>query len=67
MNVSDIPRWTSSLNATPTQDSEPAPKSMSVRDSITACAFLLGYTALYLSVGFAAVFLVERAWLAVLE
>ena len=67
MNVSHIPLWTSSLNATPTRDSEPALKSMSIKDSITACAFLLGYTALYLCVGFAAVLLVERAWLAALE
>jgi hypothetical protein len=55
------------LNTTPLCDSEAALKSMSIKHSITACAFLLGYTALYLCVGFAAVLLVERAWLAVLE
>ena len=67
MNVSDIPLWTRSLNATPTRDSESARKDLSMKHSVTACAVLLAYIAIYMCVGFAALALVARAWLAIFE
>jgi hypothetical protein len=67
MNVSDIPLWTRSLNATPARDSESAPRDLSMKHSVTACAVLLAYIAVYMCVGFAALALVARAWLAIFE
>lgn len=67
MNVRDIPLWSSRLNATATRDSESARKDLPIRHSITACAVLLAYIAIYMCVGFAALALVARAWLAVFE
>jgi len=67
MNVSDIPLWTSRSNATPARASEPARKDLSMKHSVTACAVLLAYIAIYMCVGFAALALVARAWLAIFE
>lgn len=67
INVSGIPLWTTGSNTTLARDSESARKDLSVRHSITACAVFLAYIAIYMCVGFAAVALVARAWLALFE
>jgi hypothetical protein len=67
INVSGIPLWTTGSIATPARASESPRKHLSIRHSITACAVLLVYLAIYMCVGFAAVALVARAWLAIFE
>ena len=67
VRVSDIPLWTTGSSAPLARNSESAPKDLSMRHSVTACAVLLAYIAVYMCVGFAAVVLVARAWLAIFE
>jgi len=67
INVRVIPLWTDGSGAVPARDLESARKHPSITHSITACAVLLGYTVIYMCVGFAAVALVARAWLAIFE
>jgi hypothetical protein len=67
INVRNIPLWTTSSITTPARDSKPARKHLSIRHSFTACAVLLAYIAVYMCVGFAALALVARAWLAIFE
>lgn len=67
VNVSGIPLWTAGSSATHARNSKPAQEGLSIRHSITACAVFLAYIALYMCVGFAAVALVARAWLAIFE
>lgn len=67
VRIHDIPLWTTVSTTTPACDSESARKHLPIRHSITACAFLLAYVAMYMCVGFAAVALVTRAWLALFE
>jgi hypothetical protein len=65
--IGDIPLWTAGLGTLPARAPELARKDSPIKHSIIACSFLLGYVALYLWIGFAALRLVERAWLAVFE
>jgi hypothetical protein len=44
---------------------EPPPKKQSLRDSLTAGAFLVFYLAAYLAAGFAGVSAIEWAWMRV--
>jgi hypothetical protein len=44
---------------------EPPPKKLSLRDSLTAGAFLVLYLAVYLTAGFAGVNFIEWAWMRV--
>ena len=67
VSVSDIPLWPTGSSTTLARNSESARKGLSIRHSITACAVLLAYIAVYMCVGFAAVVLVARAWLAIFE
>ncbi len=67
VRVSDIPLWTTGSSTTLARDSKSARKDLSARHSITACAVLLAYIAIYMCVGFAVVALVARAWLAIFE
>lgn len=67
ISVDEIPLLSGGLRARPPQDPKSARRDLSMKHSITACAFLLGYIAIYMCVGFAAVALVARAWLAVFE
>lgn len=67
ISVNEIPLWSTRSNTTPARDSESARKDLSMKHSITASAFLLGYIVIYMCVGFAAVALVARAWLAIFE
>jgi hypothetical protein len=67
VGIGAIPLWTGALGALPARAPDPARKELSMKHSITACAVLLGYIAIYMCVGFAALVLVERAWLAVFE
>jgi hypothetical protein len=67
INVSGSPLWTTGSNATRARDSESSRKDISIRHSITACAVLLAYVAIYMCIGFAALALVARVWLAIFE
>jgi hypothetical protein len=67
INATNIPLWTTGSSTTLARNSESAPKDLSIRHSITACAVLLAYIAVYMCVGFAALALIARAWLAVFE
>ena len=67
VGVSNIPLGTTDSNNPLVRDSESARKDLSMKHSVTACAFLLGYIAIYMCVGFAAVALVARAWLAIFD
>jgi hypothetical protein len=73
VGVSNIPLWTTGSLTKPARDSksqhdsESASKHLSIRHSITACAVLLAYIAIYMCVGFATLALVARAWLALFE
>jgi len=44
-----------------------APTHLPTKRSVAACAFLLGYVAAYIGVGFLAVSLIEHAWSAILR
>jgi hypothetical protein len=44
---------------------EPPPKNLSLRDSLSAGAFLVFYLAAYLTAGFAGVNFIEWAWMRV--
>ncbi len=44
---------------------EPPPTKLSIRDSLSAGAFLVFYLAAYLTAGFAGVSLIEWAWMRV--
>lgn len=44
---------------------ESAPRSLPIKHSFAAVAFLFGYLAAYIGAGFAAVMLLERAWSAI--
>ena len=67
VGIGNIPLWSTSPNTTPAPNFESARKDLSIKHSITACAVLFSYVAFYMCVGFAAVALVARAWLAVFE
>jgi hypothetical protein len=67
VGVSNIPLWTTGSSTTHARNSEPAQKRLSMRHSIAACAVLLSYIAIYMCIGFAALALVARAWLALFE
>ena len=67
IHVSGIPLWTTGSITTPARDSESTRKDPSIRHSITACAVLLAYIAIYMCFGFAALALAARAWLAIFE
>lgn len=62
-----VPRSVKCSDRAPADDVQVPRKNPSVKDSISACAVLLGYVAVYMCVGFAVVALVGRAWLAVFE
>jgi hypothetical protein len=42
---------------------QPRPKSLPLKRSLAACAFLLLYLAAYMSVGYVGLSVVEKAWL----
>jgi hypothetical protein len=44
---------------------EPSPKKLSLKDSLSAGAFLVFYLAAYLTAGFAGVTFIEWAWMRV--
>lgn len=67
IDVSGIRLWTTSSNTGFAESPESAQKGPSIRHSVAACAVLLAYIAIYMSVGFAALALVARAWLALFE
>lgn len=46
---------------------ESAPTHLATKRSVAACAFLLGYVAAYMGVGFLGVSLIEYAWSAILR
>ncbi len=67
VRIINIPLWNTGSITTPARHSKSPPTDLSIRHSITACAFFLAYVAIYMCVGFAAVALVARAWLALFE
>ena len=67
VRITDIPLWNTGSITKPARHSKSPRADLSIRHSITACAVLLAYIALYMCVGFAAVALVARAWLAIFE
>jgi len=42
-------------------------RKASAKDSFITCAFLVGYVALYLAIGFAAIAGIEKAWTSLLS
>jgi hypothetical protein len=51
----------------PERGRESPPTRLPTKRSLAACAFLLGYVAVYLGVGFLGISLIEYAWSAVLR
>jgi hypothetical protein len=63
-STSFLPFGAAHLRTGVAEASEPAPAKPSVKHTIFACTFLLGYMAGYVALGYALILGVERLWTA---